>query len=125
MAAQPPHDPLGRVEALEDIINRAHIVIFTQHRRVLGLDRDQDRARSLLKESSRIVFHESAAAARRARVAAQDHAIGELLDPRVPSDDAALNRAIRAAEVALAEMLERQQRIADEMSTIIERGPSA
>jgi len=123
MAAEPPQDPLGRVEAFLDVINRAHIVIFAQHRRVLDLGRDQARARDLLQASAGIVFREAPAAARRARIAAQNHAIGELLDPGAPIDDAALNRAVREAEMALAEMLQRQQQFADEMSTIIERDP--
>lgn len=117
-------DPLNRIEAMVEIIYAAHASIFAQHRRVLDLDRDEARTRELLRESAHIVFQRAPAAAREARTIAQDHAIGEILNPKGTGDSAALDRAVRTAEATLSDLLRRQEAIADELAALIEQGPS-
>lgn len=60
-----PDDPLRRVEALMEMIATAHTAIFTWHRRVIDVGRDDDRTRDLLGESARIAVRDTGAGAAR------------------------------------------------------------
>lgn len=125
MATEPDRDPLGRIDALMDTISRAHLVIFTLHRQLVGSGDAADRARELLRESASILFEQAPEVARAPRNAARDHGLRQLLDPDALLDDEAAKRAISSAEAALTRLLRRQQAIAGELSAIIDRGPTA
>lgn len=99
-----------------EIIGIAHAAIFTQHRRVIDLGRDDERSRALLDESVRIVFHEAPSATRKARSLAERWGEQQLLDPGAAKGTGAVLAAeIEQAEDRLAALLERQEEIAAEL----------
>lgn len=119
-----PADPLNRIESMIEIIGIAHAAIFTQHRRVIDLGRDDERSRALLDESVRIVFDEAPSATRKARSLAERWGGQQLLDPdAVQGTETVLAAEIEKAEDRLAALLERQEQIADELRWLVAGGP--
>ena len=99
-----------------EIIGIAHAAIFTQHRVLTELGREDAGTRALLDESVRIVFTDAPAATLAARSLAARWAEQQLLDPagaeRLRPQLAA---EIEEAERGLRALLARQEEIAAEL----------
>ena len=115
MAFGPQDDPLAHVDSLLEIITRAHLLIFSAHRRLVELGLSHDETAELLSESTEIALERAPEAVRAARAAAQDQALRLLLDPQSPADEAGLAELIGAAESTLTGLLQRQQQIVKDL----------
>lgn len=109
-------DPLGRVDSLMEITTCAHAVIYTRHRRLVGLGLADEKTRRLLDESVRIVLENAPEAARKPRLLALEQAARQRLDPAASADRTDVEQAIVDAEARLRAVLRRQQQIADELT---------
>ena len=121
---EPPGDPLSRIESMVEIIGIAHAAIFTQHRVIIDLDRDDERSRALLDESVQIVFTDAPSATRKARSLAERWGEQQLLDPvAAEATQALLGAELAEAERRLAALLAREEEITAEMSRLAAAGP--
>lgn len=103
-----------------ETISQAHVRIYARYLELLALGRATDAAEEALKESADIALRAAPAAARVARVAAQDHALDQLLEADAWTDADRLLQAISIAEAALVEMLRRQESIAARLRALID-----
>ncbi len=119
--SEPPADPLSRIESMVEIINIARAVIYTQHRLLIDLGRDDAHGKGLLSEFVRVVFTDTPAATRGARALAERWGEQQLLDPpSAPATLALLDEAIKDAEARLGRLLARQEQIAAELRLLAE-----
>lgn len=107
-------DPLGRIDAQMDIVSTAHAIIYTPHRDLVARGLEDDVTGELLEESVRIALQQAPEIVRSAREVALDQAVHRLLDP-ASGAEARVAQAITRAEDAFADVLRRQQEIADEL----------
>ena len=99
-----------------EIIGIAHAAIFTQHRLLIDLGRDDEHSRALLGESVRIVFADAPNVTHDTRALAERWAEQQLLDPEsAESTRSLLAGEIEEAERELEVLLARQEEIADEL----------
>lgn len=107
-----------------EIIGIAHAAIFTQHRVLIDLGRDDETSRALLDESVRIVFTDAPNATNRVRALAERRGEQQLLDPRgAEATRALLAAAIEKAEHQLADLLARQEELAADLQRLAAGGP--
>lgn len=114
-------DPLATVDSLLEIITLAHAAIYTEHRRLIDLDADDDESRRLLDESAEIALLQAPSAGRRARELASEWGARQLLDPSsAASALAATEKETARAERALRRLLRRQEEIAAKLRARLE-----